>query len=80
VDEFDPWSSVDAFIDFVGRYAAAGVTDFVFDEPRAAQSAVLARVAGEVLPRLRGENEVEGEPSTSSVLWPALHVRSRTAR
>jgi alkanesulfonate monooxygenase SsuD/methylene tetrahydromethanopterin reductase-like flavin-dependent oxidoreductase (luciferase family) len=64
VDEFDPWSSVDAFEDFVGQYAAAGVTDFIFDEPQTAQSAVFARVAGEVLPRGRDGNEAERDPST----------------
>ncbi|MEA2531819.1 MAG: hypothetical protein QOG89_3463 [Thermomicrobiales bacterium] len=53
VDEFDPWSSVAAFEDFVGRYSAAGVTDFIFDEPEPEQWSTLERVASEVLPQLR---------------------------
>jgi alkanesulfonate monooxygenase SsuD/methylene tetrahydromethanopterin reductase-like flavin-dependent oxidoreductase (luciferase family) len=53
VDAFDPWSTVAAFEEFVDRYRSAGITDFIFDEPRPAQWSTLERVAVEVLPRLR---------------------------
>lgn len=53
VQDVDPWDSEDAFVRFVAAYRAAGVTDFIFDEPRPAQRAVLERVAREVLPSLR---------------------------
>jgi F420-dependent oxidoreductase-like protein len=49
----DPWESVDAFHDMVGRYASAGVNEFLIDQPRPEQQAVLERVAAEVLPSLR---------------------------
>ncbi|HEY7033950.1 MAG TPA: hypothetical protein VH482_21620 [Thermomicrobiales bacterium] len=57
VGGFDPWSSVEAFADVVGRSRGAGVTDFVFDEPQLAQWKVLERVASIVLPRLRGRDD-----------------------
>ena len=50
----DPWSSIDAFQDMIGRYRAAGVNEFIIDQPRDEQFAVLERVATEVLPALRG--------------------------
>ncbi|MGN6700726.1 MAG: TIGR03560 family F420-dependent LLM class oxidoreductase, partial [Thermomicrobiales bacterium] len=50
----DPWSSVDAFQDMIGRYREAGVNEFIIDQPRDEQFAVLERVAAEVLPTLRG--------------------------
>jgi len=49
----DPWASVDAFRDMVGRYAEAGVNEFLIDQPRPEQESVLERVAAEVLPSLR---------------------------
>ena len=48
----DPWSSLDAFHDLVGRYRQAGVTEFVIDLPRPDQEVVLERVAAEALPAL----------------------------
>ena len=53
VQAIDPWASVGAFDDFVGRYRAAGVTDLIFDEPRAEQRSTLERIAVERLPALR---------------------------
>jgi alkanesulfonate monooxygenase SsuD/methylene tetrahydromethanopterin reductase-like flavin-dependent oxidoreductase (luciferase family) len=50
----DPWSSIDAFQDMIGRYREAGVNEFIIDQPRDEQFAVLERVATEVLPKLRG--------------------------
>jgi F420-dependent oxidoreductase-like protein len=49
----DPWESVEAFQDMVGRYAEAGVNEFLIDQPRPEQQAILERVAAEVLPALR---------------------------
>jgi hypothetical protein len=45
----DPWASVEAFRDMVGRYAEAGVNEFLIDQPRADQQAVLERVATDML-------------------------------
>lgn len=49
----DPWSSIDAFQDVVGRYREAGINEFIIDQPREEQMAVLERVAAEVIPALR---------------------------
>ena len=49
----DPWSSVDAFLDVVGRYREAGIEEFILDHPRDDQLGVLERVAADVIPGLR---------------------------
>jgi alkanesulfonate monooxygenase SsuD/methylene tetrahydromethanopterin reductase-like flavin-dependent oxidoreductase (luciferase family) len=49
----DPWASLDAFQDVVGRYADAGINEFILDHPRDDQLELLERVAAEVIPRLR---------------------------
>ncbi|MGI9146632.1 MAG: TIGR03560 family F420-dependent LLM class oxidoreductase [Chloroflexota bacterium] len=49
----DPWQSVDAFREMVGRYLEAGVNEFLIDQPRPEQQAVLVRVATDLLPGLR---------------------------
>ena len=51
----DPWESVDAFEDVVGRYREAGVDEFVIDQPRPEQLPLLERIATDVIPRLRRE-------------------------
>jgi F420-dependent oxidoreductase-like protein len=51
---YDPWESVSAFADMVGRYNEAGVNEFLIDQPRDEQIGMLERVATELLPRLRG--------------------------
>jgi F420-dependent oxidoreductase-like protein len=51
----DPWDSVDAFDDVVGRYRDAGFNEFIIDHPKDAQLGVLDKVAADVLPRLRKE-------------------------
>ena len=63
VDAFDPWASVAAFDDFVGRYREAGVTDFIFDEPNATQWQTLERVASDILPS-RGSARAASETRT----------------
>jgi alkanesulfonate monooxygenase SsuD/methylene tetrahydromethanopterin reductase-like flavin-dependent oxidoreductase (luciferase family) len=45
----DPWESLDAFQDMVGRYAEAGVNEFLIDQPRPEQESVLEQVAAEVV-------------------------------
>jgi alkanesulfonate monooxygenase SsuD/methylene tetrahydromethanopterin reductase-like flavin-dependent oxidoreductase (luciferase family) len=47
----DPWQSLDAFHEMVGAYAEAGVDEFLIDQPRPDQQAVLERVAADVLLR-----------------------------
>jgi alkanesulfonate monooxygenase SsuD/methylene tetrahydromethanopterin reductase-like flavin-dependent oxidoreductase (luciferase family) len=50
----DPWQSTGAFEDVVGRYLEVGIDEFVIDQPRPEQLAVLEQVATDVVPRLRG--------------------------
>ncbi|HEX6737354.1 MAG TPA: TIGR03560 family F420-dependent LLM class oxidoreductase [Vicinamibacteria bacterium] len=49
----DPWASVEAFQDVVGRYREAGINEFIIDQPPEAQFGVLERVATDVIPALR---------------------------
>lgn len=49
----DPWASVAAFDDIVGRYREIGFSEFIFPEPDADQMDVLERVA-EVMPASTG--------------------------
>jgi len=50
---YDPWESVDAFDEVVGRYREAGINEFIIDQAPDRQMAVLERVATDVIPRLR---------------------------
>ena len=49
----EPWSSAEAFEDFLGRYGEIGCTEFVLPEPRAEDAAAFERVAGSIIPALR---------------------------
>ncbi|HET9001198.1 MAG TPA: LLM class flavin-dependent oxidoreductase [bacterium] len=49
----DPWSTVSAFQEIVGRYSAVGINEFIIDQPRPEQFSVLERVATDVIPKLR---------------------------
>ncbi|MGA7670434.1 MAG: TIGR03560 family F420-dependent LLM class oxidoreductase [Nitrolancea sp.] len=49
----DPWLSVEAFRECIGRYQEAGINEFIIDQPRDEQFDVLERVATEVIPALR---------------------------
>lgn len=49
----DPWASVDAFQDVIGRYREAGINEFIMDQPPPEQFPVLERVAAGVIPQLR---------------------------
>jgi F420-dependent oxidoreductase-like protein len=51
----DPWQSVEAFQECIGRYREAGINEFIIDQPRDEQFAVLERVASDVIPRLRAD-------------------------
>jgi F420-dependent oxidoreductase-like protein len=52
----DPWASVGAFEEVIGQYRAVGVNEFIIDMPREDQSAVLERVATDVIPALRASS------------------------
>ena len=56
----DPWASVSAFEDVIGRYAEVGVHEFIIDQPAPEQFPILEKVAADVIPKL-------GAPSGSSV-------------
>ncbi len=51
----DPWSSPDAFLDVVGRYREAGISEFLIDAPPEAQFAMLERISTDVIPKLRAD-------------------------
>jgi alkanesulfonate monooxygenase SsuD/methylene tetrahydromethanopterin reductase-like flavin-dependent oxidoreductase (luciferase family) len=49
------YESVDAFTDIIGQYGDAGINEFVLDYPwKDEQFPIFERIAGEVIPRLRG--------------------------
>ncbi len=45
----DPWSSLDAFGEVVGRYSEAGVNEFIFQQPLPEQHQTVERIASEVI-------------------------------
>jgi F420-dependent oxidoreductase-like protein len=47
----DPWESLGAFQDVVGRYAEVGIGEFIMDQPRPEQFGVLERVASDIITR-----------------------------
>lgn len=49
----DPWESVDAFEEVIGRYREVGINEFIIDQPPDHQLPILERVATDVIPRLR---------------------------
>ncbi len=49
-----PWASCDAFEDFVERYRAIGISEFIFRWPANGELDTFARIAQEIVPRLRG--------------------------
>ena len=51
----DPWESVDAFAEIVGRYRAVGIEEFLMEAPHEEQFGVMERIAADLLPRLRRE-------------------------
>jgi len=51
----DPWDSPAAFEEMVGSYQAAGVNEFLIDQPRADQQRVLEQIAADLLAKFRRE-------------------------
>jgi hypothetical protein len=49
----DPWQSVEAFQDVIGRYREAGINEFIIDQPPVEQFGVMEQVVADVLPGLR---------------------------
>jgi alkanesulfonate monooxygenase SsuD/methylene tetrahydromethanopterin reductase-like flavin-dependent oxidoreductase (luciferase family) len=51
--EEQPWASTDAFVDFVGRFAEAGIEEFILQPPEPDEYEMVDRVANEIIPGLR---------------------------
>ena len=51
--EENPWASIDAFEDYVGRYTEAGMREFILQPPLPEQFGIVERIATDILPRLR---------------------------
>lgn len=69
-DAIDPWESEDAFEAMVRQYQAAGVNQFVIDQPDEERVDMLERVARTVLPRLREETATTPDaPATPDTVW-----------
>ena len=45
----DPWASVSAFEDVIGRYAEVGVNEFIIDQPAPEQFPILEKVAADII-------------------------------
>lgn len=54
VDE-NPWASVDAFVDYVGRFAEAGVEEFILQPPQPEHYDLVERISLDIIPTLRTE-------------------------
>jgi hypothetical protein len=48
-----PWDSVEAFVDFVGRYRDEGIVEFILQPPFEDTNGIVERVSHDVLPGLR---------------------------
>lgn len=53
-----PWDSVDAFVDFVGRFSEAGMQEFIFQPPEPEHYPLVERIAHDVIPALRSPDGV----------------------
>jgi alkanesulfonate monooxygenase SsuD/methylene tetrahydromethanopterin reductase-like flavin-dependent oxidoreductase (luciferase family) len=60
----DPWQSLDAFEDVVGRYMEAGMNEFILDQPRDDQFVILEKAASHAIPRLRTQVAASRKPPT----------------
>jgi len=49
----DPWESVGAFEEVIGRYHESGINEFIIDQPRPEQFGVLETIAADLIPQLR---------------------------
>jgi hypothetical protein len=45
----DPWASVGAFEDVIGRYAEVGINEFIMDQPAPEQFPILEKVAADII-------------------------------
>lgn len=52
--EENPWASTDAFEDYIGRHAEAGMQDFILQLPDSVPDRLVESVSADILPRLRG--------------------------
>lgn len=52
---YDPWETVGAFEEVIGRYGEAGINEFIIDHPAPDRFPVLERVASDVIPPLRAQ-------------------------
>ena len=50
-----PWDSVDAFVDFVGRYRAEGISEIILQPPFEDETGIVGRISHDPLPGLRAE-------------------------
>ena len=57
----DPWESVGAFEELVGRYREVGVNEFIIDHPKVEQYGVLEKIAVDVIPRMQQPGRGPGQ-------------------
>jgi alkanesulfonate monooxygenase SsuD/methylene tetrahydromethanopterin reductase-like flavin-dependent oxidoreductase (luciferase family) len=62
----DPWVSLDAFEDVVGRYMEAGMNEFILDQPRDDQFDILEKAASHVIPKLRTQGAASRKPPSKA--------------
>jgi hypothetical protein len=62
--EDDPWQSIDAFTDYIGQYAEAGMQEFVLQPPPLERFGIVERIASDILPTLR-HDPATGRTTTS---------------
>lgn len=48
-----PWESIDAFVDYTGRFAEAGVNEFILQPPLDGNWEIVERIAHDAIPTLR---------------------------
>jgi alkanesulfonate monooxygenase SsuD/methylene tetrahydromethanopterin reductase-like flavin-dependent oxidoreductase (luciferase family) len=60
-----PWESVEAFVDFVGRFGEVGIEEFIFQPPDPERYPLLEEIALEIIPNLRAQRSAS-TPSPSS--------------
>jgi hypothetical protein len=54
--EENPWASVDAFEDYIGRYTEAGMHEFILQPPPPERFDMVETVASDILPKLRNQD------------------------
>lgn len=59
----DPWESVDAFTDYIGQYTEAGMQEFVLQPPSPDRFAMVERIASDILPKLRHDDDLGRNPT-----------------